>query len=174
MTNGSESKLLLAHFTTWTIKLKYQHISKFFWKPLLFVFHATLIIMSRKYFFGFWSLHLPFSIRFWTKEFPFVMRSDDLGRQASLSQYELVSGSSAFEVCIKNDSDRKIFKDFLKSTLVHVSCYPDHYQPKILFQFLKLAFGIIRRKSFLHPWLQCRMQMCSVDFSIKVTNAKHI
>ena len=39
--------------------------SKFFWKLLLFMFHATLIIMSRKYFFGFQSpdWRVPFNVR---------------------------------------------------------------------------------------------------------------
>ena len=38
---------------TRTENLLSQNFSKFFWKLLLFMFHATLIIMSRKYFFRF-------------------------------------------------------------------------------------------------------------------------
>ena len=34
------------------------------------MFHATLIIMIRQYFFGFQSPHLPFAIQFWTRGFP--------------------------------------------------------------------------------------------------------
>ena len=42
-------------------------------------------------------------------------------------------------------SDRKFFKSqnilkvFLETTLVHVSCSPDHYEPKIFFWFSKFA-----------------------------------
>ena len=32
-----------------------KNFSKFFWKPLLSTIYVTLIIMSRKYFFDFWS-----------------------------------------------------------------------------------------------------------------------
>ena len=56
-----------------------QNFSKFFWNLILFMFHATLIIMSRKYFFAFRSPDLPFDIRFWTRGLPFVMRSRKAG-----------------------------------------------------------------------------------------------
>ena len=36
-------------------------------------------------------------------------------------------------VRIENESDRKFFKVFLKTTFFHESCYPDHYEPKIFF-----------------------------------------
>ena len=46
------------------------------------------------------------------------------------------AGAPPSEVRIENDSDRKsskskFFKVFLETTFVHVSCYPDHYEPKI-------------------------------------------
>ena len=43
------------------------------------MFHAPLIIMSRKYFFDFRSSRLPFDIRFWTRGFPLKMRSQKGG-----------------------------------------------------------------------------------------------
>ena len=43
----------------------------------------------------------------------------------------------------ENDSDRKFskskfFKVFLETTFVHVSCYPDHYEPKIFFSVFEV------------------------------------
>ena len=64
------------------------------------MFYATLITMSRKYFFGFF---LKYHFRF------------------------------------ENFLSQNILKVFLETTLVHVSCYPDHYEPKIFFRFSKLA-----------------------------------
>ena len=55
---------------TRTENLLSQNFSKFFWKLLLFMFHATLIIMSRKYFFGFQRSHIRFDTRFWTRGLP--------------------------------------------------------------------------------------------------------
>jgi len=43
------------------------------------MFHATLIIMSRKYFLGFRSPQLPLDIRFWTRGFPLEIRSRKAG-----------------------------------------------------------------------------------------------
>ena len=64
------------------------------------MFYATLITMSRKYFFGFFSQYL---------------------------------------FRIENFLIQNILKVFLETTLVHVSCYPDHYEPKIFFRFPKFA-----------------------------------
>ena len=52
------------------------------------------------------------------------------------------AGAPPSEVRIENDSDRKsskskFFKVFLETTFVHVSCYPDHYEPKIFFSVFK-------------------------------------
>ena len=33
---------------------------------------------------------------------------------------------------------RNIFKVFLKTTFVHISCYPDHYEPKIIFSIFEV------------------------------------
>ena len=66
-------------------------------KQLFSTFHATLITMSRKYFFGF-----PRNIFFGLKI-----------------------------------SKSKIFKLFLETSFVHVSCCPNHYEPKIFFRFSK-------------------------------------
>ena len=52
---------------------------KLFLKLLLFMFHATLIIMSRKYFQGFRSPQLPLDIRFWTQGFSLEIRSRKAG-----------------------------------------------------------------------------------------------
>ena len=48
------------------------------------------------------------------------------------------------EVRIENESDRtfsksNFFEVFLKTTFLHVSCYPVHYKPKIFFGFSKSA-----------------------------------
>ena len=47
------------------------------------------------------------------------------------------AGALPLEVRIENDSGRKFpkskFKVFLETTFVHVSCYPDHHEPKIFF-----------------------------------------
>ena len=51
------------------------------------------------------------------------------------------AGAPPLEVRIENDSDRKFskskFKVFLETTFVHVSCYPDHYEPKIFFSVFR-------------------------------------
>ena len=65
-----------------------------------------------------------------------------VGRKASPLQLELGSGSSAYraQVRIENDSDRKFKKYFLETTFLYVSCYPDHYEPKIFFRFFSKYF----------------------------------
>ena len=40
---------------------------------------------------------------------------------------------------IENFLSQNILKVFLETTLVHVSCYPDHYEPKMFFRFSKFA-----------------------------------
>ena len=59
-----------------------------------------------------------------------------------LSNTSSEAGAPPSEVRIENDSDRKsskskFFKVFLETTFVHVSCYPDHYEPKIFFSVFK-------------------------------------
>ena len=94
--------------------------------------------MSRKYFFGFF-LEISFSDRkFLDSRFPLEMRfrKPGLPFATRARKREL----SIQEVRIENESDRqfsksKFFKVFLKTTFLHDSCYPDHYEPKIFFRF---------------------------------------
>ena len=51
---------------TWIENFLSQNFSKFFWKPLFSTIHATLFIISRKYFFGFF-LEISFSDRKFSK-----------------------------------------------------------------------------------------------------------
>ena len=39
---------------------------------------------------------------------------------------------------IENFLSQNILKVFLETTLVHVSCYPDHYEPKIFFSIFEV------------------------------------
>ena len=39
---------------------------------------------------------------------------------------------------IENVLKENILKVFLETTLVHVSCYPDHYEPKIIFSIFEV------------------------------------
>ena len=94
--------------------------------------------MSRKYFFGFRSPQLFFDIRFWTRGSPLEMRSRKPGLPLAFATRARKRELSIQEVRIENDSDRKVskskfFKVFLKTTFLHDSCYPDHYEPKLLF-----------------------------------------
>ena len=55
----------------------------------------------------------------------------------------LVNLMSSGQVRIENNSDRKFskskfFQVILETTFVHVSCYPDHYEPKIFFSVFKV------------------------------------
>ena len=107
-----------------------------------------LIIMSRKCFFDFRSSQLPFDIRFWTRGFPWKC---DLRRQASPLQLELGSGSSAFRGTYREwigpkISKSKFLKYFLETTFLYVSCYLDHYEPKIFFRFSSKYF--VQTESF--------------------------
>ena len=114
---------------------------KLFWKLLLCMFHATLIIMSRKYFLGFRSPQLPLDIRFWTQGFSLEIRSRKAGLPFATRsrKRELCFQSYASIILITRTENRKskIFKLFLETTFVHVSCYPNHYEQKIFFRFSK-------------------------------------
>ena len=53
------------------------------------------------------------------------------------------AGAPPSEVRIENNADRKFskskfFQVILETTFVHVSCYPDHYEPKIFFSVFKV------------------------------------
>ena len=59
-------------------------------------------------------------------------------------QYEFGSGETAFQWKFSKTQISKVFlkqskffKYFLKTTFVHVSCYPDQFEPRILFRFSK-------------------------------------
>ena len=97
------------------------------------MFYATLIIMSWKYFFDFRS---PQLYNFGLEVSPLKC---ELGSQASPLQFELRSGSSAFRGTYREWLGPKISKSkfkkyFLETTLLYVSCYPDHFEPKIFFR----------------------------------------
>ena len=77
--------------------------------------------------------------------FPPVMRSRKAGLPFATRarKREL----SIQEVRIENDSDRKFskskfFKVFLKTTFLHDSCYPDHFEPKIFFRSSSKIFRV--------------------------------
>ena len=81
-------------------------------------------------------------------------------------QYKLGNGSSAFifififilKVRIENDSlirteKVNIFQSFLETNFVHISCYPDHYEPKTFLIFLKSAetmYYLVLEKHSVH------------------------
>ena len=97
------------------------------------MFHATLIIMSRKYFFRFSKFATTLRYTILDSRFPLKMRSQKAGLPFATRarKWEL----SIQEVRIENDLDRKFskskfFKVFLKTTFLHDSCYPVHYKPK--------------------------------------------
>ena len=84
-------------------------------------------------------------MRSWKPGLPFATRA----RKRELSIQE---------VRIEYDSDRKFskskfFKVFLKTTFLHDSCYPDHFEPKIYFRssskFFEVKFFSNKIKVFL-------------------------
>ena len=100
------------------------------------MFHATLIIMSRKYFFRFSKFTTTLRYTILDSRFPLKMRSQKAGLPFATRarKREL----SIQEVRIENDPDRKFskskfFKVFLKTTFLHDSCYPVYYEPKFIF-----------------------------------------
>ena len=90
------------------------------YKKLFSMFYATLITMSRKYF------------------FVFLLEISFLDRKSSISH--------------------NILKVFLETTLVHVSCYPDHYKPKIFFRFSKFATSTTLRYPILDSRFPLKMR----------------
>ena len=90
------------------------------------MFHATLIIMSRKYFFRFSKFATTLRYTILDSRFPLKMRSQKAGLPFATRarKWEL----SIQDVRIENDLDRKFskskfFKVFLKTTFLHDSCY---------------------------------------------------
>ena len=90
-----------------------------------------------------------FRTRFWTQGFPFVMRS----RKAGLP---FATQAQKRELCLQRYVSRmnqtenfcpKFKKYFPETTCLCVSCYPDHYEPKIFFRFFSKYF--FRIENFL-------------------------
>ena len=106
------------------------------YSSLLFMFHATLIIMSRKYIFDFRSLQLPFDIRFWTRVLPWKC---DIRRQASPLQLELESASSRYRRYV---STMTWIDNFLSQSFSE-----NHFSPRFMLPCSLLA------EIFFQNWL---------------------
>ena len=118
------------------------------------MFHATLFIISRTYFFGFSKSAPTPRYTILDSMLLLVMRSRKVGLPFATRarKREL----SIRQVRIENESDRKFLKSiffevFLKTTFLHVSCYPVHYQPKIFVWISKSA--PTPRYTILDSWL---------------------
>ena len=86
-----------------------------------------------KIFFGFQSPHLPFDEQFWTRGFPYVMRS----RKAA---FPLATGARKREFCLQSYVSRiTLDENFLSQKFSNFFWNPDHYEPKIFFWFSKSA-----------------------------------
>ena len=110
----------------------------------MFIFHAPLIIMSRKYFFDFRSSQLA-TLRYTILDSRFTPENAISEGRPPLCNSSSETGSLPSEVRIENDSDRKFLspkflKHFLETTFLYVSCYPYHYEPKIFFRFFLEIF----------------------------------
>ena len=104
------------------------------------MFHATPIILSRKYFFGVRSPESEPTLRYTFLDSRVALCNAISEGRPPLRNTSLEAGAVPSKERIENDSDRKfskskIFKVFLETTSVHVSSYPDHYEPKIVFGF---------------------------------------
>ena len=115
---------------------KLKIFSKFFWKPLFSTFHATLFIISRKFFcFVFQSRHPPLRYTTLDSRLPLVMRSRKAGLPFATRarKREL----SIREVRIENVSDRKISKSkFFRSFS------ENHFSPRFMLTCSLLAENI--------------------------------
>ena len=91
------------------------------------MFHATLIIMSRKYFFRLSKFATTLRYTILDSRFP-PENAISEGRPP-LCKSSSEAGALPSEVRIENDLDRKFSKSkvFLKTTFLHDSCYPVHY-----------------------------------------------
>ena len=55
-----------------------------------------------------------------------------------------------------------IFKVFLETTFVHVSCYPDHYEPKTFFSVFEVRYTILdSRVPSCNAISEGRLSLCS-------------
>ena len=108
------------------------------------MFYATLITntMSRKYFFGLFSKYLfrieNFQVKIF-QSFSEIHFSPRFMLPCSLLAENIFSVFfSKYLFRIENVLSQNILKVFLETTLVHVSCYPDHYEPKIFFSIFEV------------------------------------
>ena len=76
----------------------------------------------------FQSLHLPLYTQFWTRGFPLVMRS----RKAGLA---LATRAWKRELCTYRYVLRMTRTEKMETTVLHISCYTVHCEPKIFFGF---------------------------------------
>ena len=109
------------------------------------MFHATLIIMSWKYFFDFRSPQLPFDIRIWTRGFPLEMRSwkPVLPFATRARKREL----SIQEVRIENWLGPKIFQ-----VKIFQSFSENHFSPRFMLPWSLWAknifFELVKNENF--------------------------
>ena len=120
-----------------------QNFFQVFLKTTFFsTIHATLIIMSRKYFLRFSKSAHTLRYTILDSRDPLVMRSRKAGLPFATRAWK--RELSIQEVRIENDSDRKFFKSkyFPSFSENHFffydSCYPDHYEPKIFFSIFEV------------------------------------
>ena len=119
-----------------------QNFSKFFWKLLLFMFHATLIIMSRKYFFRFSKVTHTLRYTILDSRAPLVMRSRKAGLPFAIRARKLRKlGSSAFRgtyrECTYNRNSRKAVN--LISFIYLILVENVTFGPQILWKIRKLG-----------------------------------
>ena len=127
---------------TRTENLLSQNFSKFFWKLLLFMFHATLIIMSRKYFFRFSKVTHTLRYTILDSRAPLVMRSRKAGLPFAIRARKLRKlGSSAFRgtyrECTYNRNSRKAVN--LISFIYLILVENVTFGPQILWKIRKLG-----------------------------------
>ena len=127
---------------TRTENLLSQNFSKFFWKLLLFMFHATLIIMSRKYFFRFSKVTHTLRYTILDSRAPLVMRSREAGLPFAIRARKLRKlGSSAFRgtyrECTYNRNSRKAVN--LISFIYLILVENVTFGPQILWKIRKLG-----------------------------------
>ena len=100
---------------------------------------------------------------------PLVMRSRKAGlpfairaRKRELRLQRYVSRMTRTE----NFLSQNFFKVFLETTFVHVSCYPDHYEPKIFFRFSKVTHTLRYTILDSRAPLVMRSQKAGLPFAI--------
>ena len=127
---------------TRTENFRSQNFSKLFLKLLLFMFHATLIIMSRKYFFRFSKVTHTLRYTILDSRAPLVMRSRKAGLPFAIRAWKLRKlGSSAFRgtyrECTYNRNSRKAVN--LISFIYLILVENVTFGPQILWKIRKLG-----------------------------------